>query len=105
MTVLHDGMAQAPMAGMPEVDRVGAGGIGGRPGVGMWAVLEGSKVGRLRVLLVLAEAGPAERPLVAVTGMAPAGVDVSDALVLLAAAAAEGGEYGGMDSPFEMVVW
>lgn len=91
------------MAGMPELDRVGAGGIGGRPGVGMWAVLEGSKVGRLRVLLVLAEAGAAEGTLAAVTGMALTGVDVDDALLLLAEE--EGGEYGGMTSPFEMVVW
>lgn len=46
---LHDGMLKLPREGRSEFVRRGAGGMGGRPGVEMCAVLEGRRVGRLCV--------------------------------------------------------
>lgn len=39
-------MLKAPRLGRSVWARRGAGGMGGRPGVDRWAVLEGSRVGR-----------------------------------------------------------
>lgn len=58
MTALHDGMLKAPREGRSEFVRRGAGGMGGRPGVEMCAVLEGRRVGRLCVRLPAAWVGP-----------------------------------------------
>lgn len=49
MTADHEGMRKAPMEGKSELDRLGTGGIGGSPGVGMWDVSDGSSVGALLV--------------------------------------------------------
>lgn len=49
VTALQDGMPKEPRLGMSAVLRRGAGGMGGRPGVERWAVLEGRRVGRLFV--------------------------------------------------------
>lgn len=89
LTVLHEGMLKAWREGRSEAEWRGAGGIGGRPGVLMCAVLDGSRVGRLPPL-------PA--------GVGPdGGCDVLLLLLLLWFVA--GGVYGGMVSPVETVVW
>lgn len=66
--------------------------MGGRPGVEMWAVLEGRRVGR-----------PCVRwPAAWGVGLAPASAAADSEL---GAAAGAGGEYAGMDSPLDTVVW
>lgn len=57
-------MPKEPMLGMSAVVRRGAGGMGGRPGVEMCAVLEGRRVGRRWWVVVVARprVGPASAP-------------------------------------------
>lgn len=84
-------MLKACRVGRLECECRGAGGIGGRPGEAMCAVLEGSSVGRLCVR------GPAATPEMELE-------EVGGLLLLLLLLLA-GGEYGGMDSPVDTVVW
>lgn len=90
-------MRKAPRDGRSELERLVAGGIGGRPGVERCAVLEGSRVGRLCVRL-LPGPGPGIEPLWAGRAVLPR--PDAEAALLFA-----GGEYGGMGSPLETVVW
>lgn len=90
-------MRKEPRDGRSELERCGAGGSGGRPGVEMCAVLEGSRVGRLCVRL-LPEPGPGLGPLWADRVVLPR--PDAEAALLFA-----GGEYGGMGSLVETVVW
>lgn len=93
-------MRKEPRDGSSELERRGAGGSGGNPGVEMCAVLEGSRVGRLCVRL-LPEPGPGLEVLWAGRAVLPRPAAELPALLLLYA----GGEYGGMGSLFETVVW
>lgn len=97
LTVLHEEMRKECREGSSGLARRGAGGSGGRPGVEMCAVLEGSRVGRLCVRL-LPEPGPGLGPLL--DGRAVFAEPEAEVLVLYA-----GGEYGGVGSLFETVVW
>lgn len=100
LMVLHEEMLKAPRDGRSELERRAAGGMGGRPGVARCAVLEGSRVESLCVRLWLP--GPGVEPGRAVLPRLPGAEEAAAWLLLLLLA---GGEYGGMDSPFETVVW
>lgn len=56
-------MRKEPRDGSSELERRGAGGSGGRPGVEMCAVLEGSRVGRLCVRLLPGPGPGMDEPL------------------------------------------
>lgn len=91
-------MLKAFRLGRSALEERGAGGMGGSPGEDMWAVLDGSSVGRRR--------GRDPGPDAAWEGPLPFTVperewDVPEVLLLLLF---RGGEYGGIDSPFDTVV-
>lgn len=77
-----------------------AGGMGGRPGEAMCAVLDGRRVGRLCVRGPGPWPGPARAVEAADEGWLALWL-----LMVLLLPLLMGGEYGGMGSPLDTVVW